>query len=75
MIFTINVGLPQSDKPVTVNDEMTVSEVLRDNEVSTSGLIQHNGTTLNANQLSKTLKELAFSEGDSLHVVKKLDNA
>ena len=74
-IFQIYVGVPQNDKVVTVNETQTVTEILESENLNTAGLIQHNGATLNADKLNKTLKEVGFTKDDTLYVVKKLDNA
>jgi len=74
-MFRVYVGVPQNDKLVTVTGEETVTELLEKQQLKTSGLIQHNGATLKAQDLGKKLKDIGFTEGDMLYVVQKLDNA
>jgi hypothetical protein len=75
MIVSIYVGIPENDKMHNISDTATVKQVLDDCGVSVKGSVQHNGRTLSGVEITKTLAELGFANNDSLHVVKKLDNA
>ena len=74
-VIAIYVGVPENDKKVQVDSCSTVAAVLADHNVTVSGLVQHNSRTVRTNDYNKTLEDLSFASGDSLHVVRKLDGA
>lgn len=75
MLRRIYVGVPEQDKEVVVDDCKTVETVLKENNVTINGIVQHNGTSIAKTNLSKTLAELGVVDNDTIFVVKKLDNA
>ena len=74
-IVKIYVGIPENDKVVTVSADTTVAKVLQEAAISAKGMVQHNGQTLTANELDKTLEELGTLDNDSFYVVSKMDGA
>lgn len=74
-MVAIYVGAPENDSRVTVSTDSTVAEVLKDNNVSVKGIVQHGNRALSPTDFGKTLNELGFIDDDTLHVVKKLDGA
>lgn len=74
-VIQIYVGPPEDDAKVTVNTGQTVSEVFAANDINLTGMIQLNGRTLSTRDLNKTLDKLNVVDGDSLHVVRKMDGA
>ncbi len=74
-IITIFVGIPENDKKIDVSSNLTPAQVLENAKVSAKGTIQHNGRTLTAAELGKSLADLGFVDKDSLYVVSKMDGA
>ena len=71
----IYVGVPEDDQLVTVPSDWTVAQVLSEYDVSTSGMVQHNGRTLKTDEYGKTLSALGVTANDQIYVVRKLDSA
>ena len=69
------IGVPEADQRVTVPGDWTVSQLLSEHNISTTGIVQHNGRALQASELGKTLSQLGVVQNDTLYVVKKLNSA
>ena len=74
-MFDIFIGLPEADQAVTVPEDWTVSQLLSEYNISTTGIVQHNGRALQASELGKTLSQLGVVNNDTIYVVKKLNSA
>lgn len=74
-MITLFVGIPEDDQRVTVPGDWTVAQLLSEYDVSTTGMVQHNGRTLQAGEYSKTLSALGVVNSDTIYVVRKLDSA
>jgi sulfur carrier protein ThiS len=74
-MITLFVGIPEDDQRVTVPADWTVAQLLSEYDVSTAGMVQHNGRTLQSAEYNKTLSELGAVNSDTIYVVRKLDSA
>lgn len=71
----ILIGSPIDDKEVVANEQHTVEQIFKENGVSTSGTIQHNGRKLSTAQTRVPIKDLNVLENDTIYVVRKMDGA